>query len=632
MRRTWLVTLLLGLTACDAIQLGDLLKGSPLARIEPEPAGEHCPLGGRAVHVGSDVDGDGVLDDAEVTSTQYTCDTASADVLVVIEAVGAGEKCARGGQVSRAGRDVNGDKLLDATEVLREVYACAPEIAHPVITQVREGLAPGTNCSGTATLVDAGHDLDGDGQLSVIERRTTLALCFGPASHIVLELYPQEVAPDCPGGGTRIIASLDLNGNGQIDLNEPQGYDYVCDEHHTFDGSYYAHDDVDLGALQGVSHIRGSLIVKHARASLTALDLPALEGIDGDLVIANDDGLTRVSIPRLLAVGGDLDVESNGMLADVALGGAQNLALWVGGSLTLTNNARLEGLDGFAYVAPRKNIFLRANATLAHPEGKPGLPYVTQLSGQLVVANNGKLEQLPLPNLAHVAGPVLIEANDALRSAVGTQLRSVGGDLTLQRNARLESLGGLGKLTSVDGKLTLHSNTALTSMAGLDVLHHVGDLQVSAHPNLAHVGDLEALQVVDGDITFTDNPQARSVRGLSLLTRVGHLDITGHESLASLTGLANLAQARAVTVSATRVLTTLSDLEALKDVGSLTLERNAELGQVDLPALENVTEDFIVRDNPRLATCQANQVANLVFKGPEKARVIEGNNDAASCP
>jgi hypothetical protein len=47
---------------------------TPLLRSDPEPPGAHCPNGGTAVHVGLDLDRNGVLEDSEITSTTYVCE------------------------------------------------------------------------------------------------------------------------------------------------------------------------------------------------------------------------------------------------------------------------------------------------------------------------------------------------------------------------------------------------------------------------------------------------------------------------------------------------------------------------------------------------------------------------------
>ena len=50
---------------------------SSLLRVDQEPRGANCPFGGRAVHAGVDDDGDGVLQDAEITDTAYACDAGT---------------------------------------------------------------------------------------------------------------------------------------------------------------------------------------------------------------------------------------------------------------------------------------------------------------------------------------------------------------------------------------------------------------------------------------------------------------------------------------------------------------------------------------------------------------------------
>jgi len=51
---------------------------SSLVRQDPEPAGKNCPNGGVAIKSGVDSNGDGKLEDGEVTSTSYLCNPAAA--------------------------------------------------------------------------------------------------------------------------------------------------------------------------------------------------------------------------------------------------------------------------------------------------------------------------------------------------------------------------------------------------------------------------------------------------------------------------------------------------------------------------------------------------------------------------
>jgi uncharacterized delta-60 repeat protein len=81
---------------------------SALQRIEPEVAGSHCRDGGVALLAGIDSNADGVLADAEVTSTQYVCAGGAAPALVDPFPVSVG-----GGRSVRVSSTLGtGDRLL----------------------------------------------------------------------------------------------------------------------------------------------------------------------------------------------------------------------------------------------------------------------------------------------------------------------------------------------------------------------------------------------------------------------------------------------------------------------------------------------------------------------------------------
>lgn len=100
-------------------------------RLVPLPAGATCPAGGTDVRVGLDLDGNGVLDDAEVSSSAPVCGgvtgTAGADgrtSLVVLVPEPAGANCTFGGHEVQSGVDMNGNGALDADEVQTTGYVC----------------------------------------------------------------------------------------------------------------------------------------------------------------------------------------------------------------------------------------------------------------------------------------------------------------------------------------------------------------------------------------------------------------------------------------------------------------------------------------------------------------------------
>ncbi|SEK78699.1 Uncharacterized protein SAMN05216359_10377 [Roseateles sp. YR242] len=121
---------------------------STLVRVRTEASGAHCAQGGSAVLAGMDTNGNGVLEDSEVSSTSYVCTgsngatgptgstgasgSAGYDSLVSLSTESAGANCAYGGQRLQSGLDSNRNGVLDITEVLATSFICS---AAPADTQ-----------------------------------------------------------------------------------------------------------------------------------------------------------------------------------------------------------------------------------------------------------------------------------------------------------------------------------------------------------------------------------------------------------------------------------------------------------------------------------------------------------------
>src|SRR5262249_570553 len=98
----------------------------------PEPAGANCANGGTKIQSGIDSDHDGVLSDAERTSTTYVCDgqpgqtgtPGTPGTLLTVTMEGPGANCSAGGLRIDAGLDGNANGALDPTEVTKTSYVC----------------------------------------------------------------------------------------------------------------------------------------------------------------------------------------------------------------------------------------------------------------------------------------------------------------------------------------------------------------------------------------------------------------------------------------------------------------------------------------------------------------------------
>lgn len=176
----------------DGTDGADGADGHGLAvRTSDEPAGEGCPDGGTKIEYGLDLDGDGVLDDAEVTGTSTVCDgTDGADgadgsdgdaPMVSIRAASATE-CLYGGFVVT----VDGVETTLCTPHCSDLDGDGRSAADPVYCLDGDDGCDGDGDNWTATGCASCADGDGDG--------------FGVACDRGPDCRDQDasVAEDCP--------------------------------------------------------------------------------------------------------------------------------------------------------------------------------------------------------------------------------------------------------------------------------------------------------------------------------------------------------------------------------------------------------------------------------------------------
>jgi hypothetical protein len=628
MRWTWgtWVAVVLVASGCSEIDFSQLIRQhAARIRIVPEAPGAHCERGGQAVQTGLDLDDDGQLDDNEVTSTEYACAAQPADVLVRTQAVPPGAKCVNGGQVSHAGLDTNGDGLLQDNEITSEVYSCT-ELA-PVITRVR-ALTNTLLCPLKGTAVEAGADVDRDGVLDEAELQATLSLCSIDTSLVRARQNPEPSGVACPLGGTKVEAGQDLNGNDVLDEAEATATAYLCQPTRTYDGSYVVKDAADLAALQGVTRIHGSLIIQGPQ--LTDVALPGLAVVDGTLTIDSNAELTRVDLGRLRFVGDMLNVLDNPKLAKVALGSSSNERLWVESVLVLARNPALPTLSGLRSVVPRESMVLESNDALQTGT----LDFVEALTVGLTVRGNPSLQGLPTPNLQTVGSHVVIANNDALPNLQGlAELRIVGGQVEISDNDALLSLKGLTSLDSVGSSFSVVNNRQMTSTAGLAHLRHTDSFSVIGNPALVSAGDLPQLKTIGTAIILFDNPVLGALVNLpELQTEVALVNINGNPVLTDLSGLRRLQRVERLTVAGTELLTGLSGLASLRNVPQLFLLGNQGMTNLGLEGVVEVSARLNVQDNPKLPRCQVTAFADRVYTGEPDALIVARNDDTATCP
>ncbi|WP_147446878.1 hypothetical protein [Corallococcus sp. CA047B] len=680
MRRTWgtwgLALALMG-SGCDVIDLSEITQRDARTRVRPEPVGEHCPFGGQAVLSGLDQDRDGVLDDEEVTATDYVCDdapaqvrtrtrseahgvncalggqavqsgldldtngqlddaevtatdyvcaTTVANVLVRVRPVAPGAQCALGGQVTHAGHDANGNGLLEDAEISREVYGC--DEPAPVLSRVREVPSSVAPCDRGGSVVEAGADLDLDGALDPAEIDATAYACdVAPARVRLVQYQTEPGGMNCPAGGTGVNAFEDATGEGGP---TPGGFIttvHVCHASRIHDGDFVVASAVDLVALAGVGRLRGTLRID--APTLAEAMLPTLSIIDGSLIVQGNSSLRRTALSTLRFIGGNVELRDNARLDTLLLGDDTRAPLRVGGSLTVENNPALPDLLGLVAVVPTDSITLRANNAVEDPGS---LPNVLTLQGSLRIQDNLRMDRTPFLKLAHVHGDVLLENNSALPGPFGLErLETVDGALELNANPQLEELHPLGKLTTV-GTLSIVGNSKLANTVGFVNLVRAGRLLIQGNSVMSSAGDMPLLTHVEQDFTVKYNAGLQRVHRLPLLRSTSAVSIIGNDDLVSLEGFGALTRLSVLSSLGNPKLTTLGDFATLREVTFLNIQGNARLTDFNLGELARVTTDFVVVDNPKLPTCKATALATKVFQGDPEVLHIDMNDDTATCP
>lgn len=175
---------------------------------------------------------------------------------------------------------------------------------------------------------------------------------------------------------------------------------------------------VDLGLQEDVTSFAGckkaSGILIRTGATVDVTPLSDLEEISGDLVVGPTVGVDTIVFNGLLRVGGTIRVANNGSLRGLFLPRLEEA-----GRLEVDNNAvlstisvpRLATVKGAMVITDNNALELLTATTL------------TTIGQELVIAGQPKLQLLEMQRIAHMA-TIRLEANPKLPPEVVEQLRS----------------------------------------------------------------------------------------------------------------------------------------------------------------------------------------------------------------
>ena len=185
------------------------------------------------------------------------------------------------------------------------------------------------------------------------------------------------------------------------------------------------------------------------------------------------------------------------------------LALVPGGGLVVADsyNSRMR------YIAP-DSVDLSGDAS----QSEFRLPWVSELSGDLTVADNPNLTVIDMSSLATAGGDVVIAGNTAAAAIDVSSLATAGGDLVIAGNTAAAVID-VSSLATAGGDVVIAGNTAAAVIDASSLATAGGDL-VIADNTAATVIDVSSLATASGDIVIAGNGVA-AVGDMSALATVG---------------------------------------------------------------------------------------------------------------
>ena len=435
-------------------------------------------------------------------------------------------------------------------------------------------------------------------------------------------------------------------------------------------GSYAVADTADLGELEGVSSIEGSLTIavddddglsrlsclRSIGGSLTIRNTSGLRDVGGlanlarvdrNLAVIGNSGLTELTLPQLQVVGGSLSFERNPGLSTVGLGSLMvsgavlvsstavpvlsfDRLVQARGPVRVTLNGRLETFAAPALEAVRGDIDIVRNGALARVE----LDELHNLEGSLILNTNGGNAMTTIfrfPSLARILNKFSVRQNPQLMNLDGfgalTEVGAAGVDISA--NASLVSVEGLGGLQTVHGDLRVAINAALPALVapGLRTVH--GDVEIVDHAALAEI-DLSGLSDVRGRLRLEANggEVPSMTYDLGMLSSVGEdLRFLRNPARTAFDGFGSLVEVGgAMIISSNAGLTSIEGLDALTRVGEdFTVASNGVLTSVVIDSLLSVGGDIVVRDNDAIALVALDGLSQI-----NGALTLDGNGGSST--
>ncbi|QXP52325.1 hypothetical protein [Cellulophaga sp. HaHa_2_1] len=201
-----------------------------LINISDEAPGSNCENGGQKIETGLDANENGILEANEIQNTRYVCNGINGSTsLTTVITEPAGANCANGGIKINSGLDIDGNGNLEESEITSSAFICnGVDGDNNGLTRITNENS-GVNCANGGLKVDYGIDINNDGVLNDTEVEYTTYTCFEENSGLsLINITDEPNGTFCENGGIKIDTGIDLNGNQILDEAEILITKYVC--------------------------------------------------------------------------------------------------------------------------------------------------------------------------------------------------------------------------------------------------------------------------------------------------------------------------------------------------------------------------------------------------------------------
>jgi len=396
-----------------------------LSLITNETVGSNCPNGGFKVELGIDTNGNGVLDADEITNTDFVCngiDGQAGDqglagidgksTLISSELEIAGPNCESGGIKINIGLDVNGNNMLDTSEITIEEFIC-------------NGTDGSGATGGITNLVLTGNITNEEAQAKIDTR-------VGPDTQFVIIRNTTNLTSINLSGMTEAV-DIDIQNNKELLAISFPDLELVIDKIEIEENPKLTNITVEkITTASSISYSNNALLTTiempvlgevfeditiNNNSSLNSLSLPVIE--KASIFISNNN-LSSVNLPSLLS--GFVNLFSEGITSI-------DLPSYVNGGISL-NDTNLTSLNIPLLRESDTGVFFSDNsATFQTNENQPIDSGGDGSKGRILVENNNSFESFSFPLLTKLESiDIRFSLNSSLR---GIDFSNAIGDNTL---------------------------------------------------------------------------------------------------------------------------------------------------------------------------------------------------------